>query len=431
MLSPDTITEHIPIIASIGALSAILFLALLMRPRWALGAIFLSVAAGQLIRIPLMGQGGGILVSDIALAMCIISTVTSVLFGRISTYSALRAFKMYCAFLLPFFVFSLAILLFHERSLGLQSFGIAFLYWARLFEISLLFPILLVFGYMNNGKKLLQRSFSATYYLLLGLGYAQLALFPSLVGNVNGWDPHIHRMVATWFDPNFFGAFIVIGMFPVVCWSRVKFPAFLFACGALLLTSSRSSWIAFAVACIVIVSIALLTSSLHKSWKNALQIFFILFVLCAVLVTTVFSSRVTKLFTHDPTAMLRTQAYTQVWHRLVEPNIFFGVGYNAYQFSAKKVGLIEDFSIHSRAGSDNSIITLLVTTGIIGTFLFLLPIFIGVYWHTAQWILHRRKDSLLFIWSASALVVHSQFENSLLYPHLLIQFLIISALSIL
>ncbi|OGY36736.1 MAG: hypothetical protein A3E36_04150 [Candidatus Andersenbacteria bacterium RIFCSPHIGHO2_12_FULL_45_11b] len=399
--------------------------------KWALGAVFLSIIAGQIIRIPITGQGGGILASDIAAGILILTTVLRVLFGAVSLHAIMRPVQVYSAYILPFFVFSLGALAIHGLLLGAGAFSVALLYLIRLFALSLLFPVFLLSGAAPDGRRFLRRGFVAIYWVLIALGYGQIVLFPSLVGNINGWDPHVNRMIATWFDPNFFGAFIALGMLPALYYSRAKIGMFAISFGALLLTGSRSSWVAFAGACAVTGFLALIPVSLTKTWKNTLGIALFACTLCVLLVVGAFPDRVAHFFTHDPTIALRADAYRVVWHRLVEPHVVFGVGYNAYQFSAKNAGLIADFSIHSRAGSDSSIFTLLVTGGIIGTCLFLMPIAIAVYWHGVQWLLRRRTQSLLFIWSASALFIHAQFENSLLYPHLLIVFLLISALCML
>src|SRR6185295_2604567 len=109
-------TKNIPILASVGAIT-----------------LFASLCIGQLIRIPIGGQGGGLLASDVALIFCMLSVAIAVLFGAIALSSAIRSFKIYCLLILPFFVYSLVLLLMREPSLGIHSFFIAFLYWARLF----------------------------------------------------------------------------------------------------------------------------------------------------------------------------------------------------------------------------------------------------------------------------------------------------------
>lgn len=387
-----------------------------------LSVLCIAICVGQLARVPLAQQGGGLLVSDIALGAVLLYGASAALLGLIPLNKAIHALGLYAYTVFPFFLWASSMLIAHEYALGAHSFFIALLYVVRLFALSLLFPLLFMYGV----KIAAQKAFIWTYYALLIIGYAQLLVFPSLVGNMNGWDPHIHRMVATWFDPNFFGAFIAMGIFPMLYWSRGNVIVLAAALGALALTGSRSSWIACIAAGIVTVLVFLLRGSITASWKKGAYLGVLLVGISCIVVGTVFFDRVSTFFVHDPTVALRATAYADTWHRLVEPNIVFGVGYNAYQFSAKEAGLIQDFSIHSRAGSDNSVVTLLVTTGILGTVLFFIPFLVGTYWHGRQWLLYKRFESLVFIWSIVVLVVHAQFENSLLYPHLLMAFILIA-----
>ena len=376
---------------------------------------------GQVWRIPLSNQGGGLLISDIVLVASLAYGVITILFGVIPLQGTLKALRVYAYTVLPFFLWVFAVLAYREHMLGVHSFLIALLYALRLLAISLLLPLLACL--VSPGVA--QKVFVWMYCVLIVLGYAQLVVFPSLVGNVNGWDPHIHRMVATWFDPNFFGAFIAMGILPALYWSRGNIVVLAVSMSALALTGSRSSWLAVIVACIVVAFVYLLRGSLAPHWRKGALIALLAGGVACIAVSGIFSDRISHFFVHDPTVALRSAAYTETWHRLVEPNMLFGVGYNAYQFSAKSAGLIQDFSIHSRAGSDNSGITLLVTTGIIGTTLFFLPFIAGVYWHGKQWLLRKRGQSLLFFWSLVVIIVHAQFENSLLYPHLLMTFIVI------
>ncbi len=399
-------TKNIPARASIGVLISIC------------GAVI----AGQVGRIPLANQGGGLLISDSILTGTLIYGVVALLFGIIPVSRASKVLKEYAYAIVPFFLWVFAVLAYREHMLGVHSFLIALLYALRLLAISLLFPVL---AYLVSAR-MAQRAFVWTYCILISIGYAQLVVFPSLVGNMNGWDPHIHRMVATWFDPNFFGAFIAMGILPALYWSRGNIAVLALSMGALALTGSRSSWIAASIACVVVVFAYLLRGSLAPHWKKGVWIGILAGGIACIAMAGIFSDRISHFFVHDPTVALRAGAYTDAWHRLVEPNILFGVGYNAYQFSAKSAGLIQDFSIHSRAGSDNSGITLLVTTGIMGTALFFLPFIAGVYWHGKRWLVYKRSQSLLFLWSLVVIVVHAQFENSLLYPHLLMTFIIIA-----
>ena len=135
--------------------------------------------------------------------------------------------------------------------------------------------------------------------------------------------------------------------------------------------------------------------------------------------------RALGLFTLDATAQLRLNALKEVWH-LAEEHSLLGVGVGAYQFAARETGLIGDFAIHSRAGADNSWLTLWITTGLPGVVLF------ALIWSTiARQLLARRSlgEGWAALLSLLALFIHSQFINSFLYSHILITLAVIIALS--
>jgi hypothetical protein len=135
--------------------------------------------------------------------------------------------------------------------------------------------------------------------------------------------------------------------------------------------------------------------------------------------------RLAGFWQYDPTVSLRTQSLRLAWSEIVQPNWVMGVGYNAYQFAAQEAGIIGGFTIHSRAGADNSWLTIWATTGIIGVMLFLLPWIVVVR--------HLASSSLLLtvcLLPLATLFVHSQFVNSFLYSHLLITLAIIVTLTL-
>lgn len=399
--------------------------------------VLVSLLAGQVLRVSLPGQGGGVIISDVFSVLFVIGVGALMLLGGISGRRALAIRSVLVV--VPFLLWGLFVLFVRSGALGQDNLSIALLYWIRLASILLIYPagaVVLMNGRIQESAK---QAFVYTYIGLLVLGFLQLLFFPSLEGLSGGWDPHIGRMVATWLDPNFFGAYLVLALPSTVFWLRMRSEqglrmmrilVFLVGMCAILLTKSRSTYVGALIALVVCGGVWLLSSSLSRSWKKIM----IPVALTALIVLGIsgimLRERATQIFLHDPTVTLRLEAYQGVWERLVVPNIFFGVGYNAYQFAAQDAGLVSSFLIHSRSGSDSSILTLLVTTGLVGTALFLTPIFVGVAWHIRRWSQLRSYNSLFFIWATVFLLVHSQFENSLLYPHLLIPYIFIALLAL-
>lgn len=379
----------------------------------------LSLAIGQIGRIPVLGQAGGILVSDAANILIVIYAAVYAL-REISTA---RRVRWTIVAITPFLFWALFTLLLHAQSFSSAEALVAASYWIRLAVIVALLPAFII---LFQQKGLGQRTFLFLAVILPLLGYIQLIVQPSLEGISGGWDPHRFRMVATWLDPNFFGAFLAL-MLPYALRRSKTLGVWILI--AIILTQSRSTFLAIAVAGIVGTVLLLLSARLSPRAKQHAMALVTGVLLCVMFAGMLLGDRAANVLLHDPTTAIRLEGYAAVWRQLVEPNMLLGVGYNAYQFAAKDAGLISDFSLHSRAGADSSILTLLVTTGAIGTALFLAPILGGAAIHVRRFLHTKNTLSLCFICATAVLLVHSQFTNSLLYPHLLMTYLFLAALS--
>lgn len=383
-----------------------------------------SLVAGQLVRLPLPGQGGGLLVSDVATVLVLCAALLQGLKKHkfqntehkqsTTTKTQNNSLGFVICVLCFFILWSLFTLILHFSSLGSHNFVVALLYWLRLTAALLLLPALLFLFQNKNLQIFTQKAFLGTAALLVLFGFLQLIFFPDL--HQPGWDPHRGRLFSTWLDPNLFGGFLIVilpwlGFLPL---TKGEYRAkrgvgvlLLAALIALLLTQSRSSFLALASAD------ALLLPFLRKVFLLPLALAFFTLALAALIF---FPQRLIGLFTVDETAALRLTSLSSAW-QLVEQSPWTGTGYNAYQFAAREAGLIQDFSLHSRAGTDNSLLTLAVTTGLPGVVLFLLP-----------WLMLSHRLPFAANFSLLALFIHSQFVNSFLYSHLLITLIIITAL---
>lgn len=405
-----------------------------------------TIIMGQLVRLPLFGQSGGLLPSDIANVLVI-------------TYAAyLHAAgenKARWAFLaiVPFLLWSLFVLLLHWSDLSSSAMIVSLSYWVRLTTILGLLPVFCIIFAHKNNTNVIRPSILFLVSTMVILGYVQLLVYPSLQNISGGWDPHRFRMVATWLDPNFFGAFLAMTLPYAVCLllrparvvpasepeskqrgSRVKprmtwvFSIFILL--DILLTRSRSTFVAMFIAATICGILFLLKVRVVPAVKKLASLGAVFIFLCIALAVVLLGNRATNVFIHDPTVSMRLEAYQVVWRKLVEPNSIIGVGYNSYQFAAKNAGIISNFNIHSRAGSDNSIFTLLVTTGVFGTALFLAPMLIAATFHIRRFLQTQQVYSLCFIWATIVLLIHSQFTSSLLYPHLLMTYIFLAVTSL-
>ena len=400
-------------------------------PRLALGLLFLSLIIGQLFRLPLPGQGGGLLLSDIAVVLVLLAAI----FPRLG-----RGVGWFLLILTPFIFWSLFTLVIHLPSLPLHQFAIGLSYWLRLSTHLLLVPALLILFQNHQTKAFAIRGFMTTIIVLALLGFLQLLFIPNLDNLPGwlasrsfsvGWDPHQNRLVSTWLDPNFLGAFFVIALpFLIV---RLPSPrltsAIIFI--ALILTKSRGSLLALGLSLILLSPLIIypyLLTFPRKKIPIILLTISLIFLLVTMVITAI-PSRLAGLFTIDPTVTLRAQSLVAAWP-LVEINPITGVGYNLYQFAAQKNQLISDFTGHSRAGTDNSYLTLLITTGLPGLFLFLIPVSATIIILIKKRLKNSNIMALAGLVSLFSLLIHANFINSLLYSHLIITIIIIITLAL-
>lgn len=412
-----------------------------------------SLLLGQVGRVPVFGQSGGILLSDVANVLMLTYAIVASFRAptrNLRLWSRVGGTTWELAVITPFLIWSLFVLLIHSSALSLSEMLVSLSYWLRLFGILALVPAFQLLTRYEEDVRWMKRVVLWLAIALPLVGYLQLFFLPSLVGFAQeGWDPHQGRMVATWLDPNFFGVFLVmilpyaIHLYPLspdreslpVRQAGVRVRGILKVCiciwilTAIILTQSRSAVLAMLVATACSVPLFFLSARISAYAKRILGAAAILALVCTALMGFLLGDRATSVLLHDPTTTIRIDAYKSVWRNLVEPNTILGVGYNAYQFAAKNAGIIGDFSIHSRAGSDSSILTLLVTTGVVGTAFFFIPIIAGVSLHLWRFLHTRNFLSLCFLFATVTLLVHSQVTNSLLYPHVLMTYILLAAIS--
>lgn len=234
------------------------------------------------------------------------------------------------------------------------------------------------------------------------------------------WDPQGRRLVSTFLDPNFAG--ILIAMTLIVQLARLPFgvqvamwkPVLLFA--ALILTLSRSSFFAFLCGGLVILVA-------RKLSKRVLRVSALLSLLVIPFLPRILDFALTynKLSLADPSLLARFVA----WARAIQvfgDHPILGVGFNTYGYVQEHYGFGPIYV--SSFGLDGGLLFIAVMTGVVG-----LLLYVGM----TGWVLVRcrrvwrddsrsAEDRALCLGTAAAtvaLVIHSLFLNSLLYPFLM------------
>lgn len=476
-------STSLPIFVAFGGLAVLVVPWLIKLPRLAIGFLFLSLVAGQLIRLPLPGQGGGLLLSDLAVVILLLSALFYFLFSsrvfallpqktasivsseqsrlplsRLASPKGEDPAQATSASLLceksespagspslasklmititPFILWSAFTLLIQSPSLGFSNTLVAASYWVRLTALLLLLPALTFLFRESSWRYYAWRGLYLTIALLTLLGIVQLIFLPNLSPYSSwGWDPHQLRLVSTWIDPNFFGAFLVMGLAVIVLGPKLKQGQravfALVVIFSLLATQSRSALVALVMSLLFTAPFWFVLGAKKLARKRLVFVTSVLsmFILLMLVIVVILWPRFVGLISIDPTVQARVTNIQKALP-IIADNSLLGVGYNAYQFAARDAGAIGDFQNHSRAGTDNSLLTIWATTGLVGLFLFLVP---WVYiFHQFIVDLRRFKHLVSFMGLLCVVVLfaHSQFVNSLIYSHLLITLIIIVALAL-
>ena len=261
-------------------------------------------------------------------------------------------------------------------------------------------------------------------------GLLQYFLYPNLRNLYYlGWDPHQYRIFGTFLDPGFTGVILVLTLILLLCFKTLKqnlrIGGAVLVFLALLLTYSRSSYLAMTAAIIVLVWF-------KKNLKFLLLPFLLLLFIVAASILPRPSGEGVKL-ERTSTVSARVKNYQQTL-KIIRDNPVFGVGFNSLRFVKRDYDFLknEDWQeAHSGAGADSSLLFVLATTGVVG---------LGVYlW---MWVaaiskmknekskthikykkyknITRKPVNICVFTIIAALFIHSLFLNSLFYPWVMV-----------
>lgn len=287
---------------------------------------------------------------------------------------------------------------------------VAFLYLVRWVAYASLF--FAVAGFSQKLRSLVANFMVGSGFSILVAGYIQYFLYPSLRNLYYlGWDEHLYRMFSTFLDPNFAGSFFVL--YAIFIFHHflnndkrhkwIFFALSILSIGAVFLTFSRSAIIMLFVSSFIFLSM--------KFSKRIAFTIIAAFVLVPLLFSNILKSEGTNLFrTASSISRIESQ---QNAIKIIANNPFLGIGFNAYRYAQERYGFIKKesaFFDHSGAGTDNSYLFVLATTGIVGFF---------AYINLWRVLLLPNKRDVLVIASIGGLFMNAFFLNSLFYPMLM------------
>lgn len=231
--------------------------------------------------------------------------------------------------------------------------------------------------------------------------------------SIFGWDDHYARLISTYFDPGFTGIiFLLTLLIGLSCTyiknNKIKLITVLLFVWGIILTFSRASYLALFVS-LFILTISHLKITLATAQKASIGLFLITCLI--VIAPKPYGEGVNLLRTSTITA--RIAAISQQLSSLSARTLIIGNGpfseKNSLNYQVDTNNKI--IPSHSRM-PDNLFINILLSSGVFG-----LLIFISLLFDWAKKI--KSKDKYLFA-GFIALIIHSQFSNSLLQPFVLL-----------
>ncbi|MEX2028837.1 MAG: O-antigen ligase family protein [Candidatus Curtissbacteria bacterium] len=375
-------------------------------------ATLLTLIPGQILRIPPASQLGALTLSDISVFL---------LDGLFIFYalSIRKSLKFPNRIVFPFILFiawaistlTRAMTVFTVAEVATSALFIA--RFAAYFFLSVVCFNIVTKAQATKWVNLIL--FVGTLYALIG--FVQFVIIPDLTFLTPlGWDPHQRRIVSTIIDPNFSGyIFVLIFSLATSLYlsARQKTPYALMAIVsfvALILTFSRSSYLAFIAAVTVI--------GLIKSRKLLVLALLTLFLIFTIVPQV--RARVVGALTIDETSQARIESWQNATV-VIRDNPIFGVGFNTYRFAQERYNFFSPdnpLGGHSGGGVDSSLLLVLATTGAVGLFLFAL--FLTSVAKTVSRDVGSDPLRLAMLASFAALLVHSLFVNSLFFPQIML-----------
>lgn len=322
-------------------------------------------------------------------------------------------------------------LLVNSARLTIDTFFVSFLYLFRWIAYAFVYIVATNLTILWKRQVFVVMGIAGGFTLLAG--YMQYIFYPDLRNLYYlGWDEHLYRMFGTFLDPNFTGAFFVlysllVASFFVNAIERESIKKVLIL-GVLLLLCPIAVFLTYSRSSLIMLFISATSFFLLLKTKRDISYrvkFFVLtvFMLCAA----AFALLSPRFFQTEGTNLLRTASIasrSESMQRAITiflDNPLLGVGFNAYRYAQERYGFIKEkgytFTDHGGAGVENSYLFVLVTTGIVG-FFFYMVIWFSILRSSYQ----RRGDvfSLALFSSAVGLFVHAMFINSLFYPSIML-----------
>lgn len=286
-------------------------------------------------------------------------------------------------------------------------------------------------SFSSRFKKKISYLLLITGGLFTFLGFIQYFLYSNLRNLYYlGWDEHMYRMFSTFLDPNFAGAFFVLCLFLLLSMlfyffdnkknkqARIVGLISIFSLISIFLTYSRSALIMLLVSTIIF-------SILIRKLKWIFGI---------ILISVFFIAISSKNFNIENINLFRIASNearidsAKIAIRIINDNPILGTGFNTYRYAQIKYGFrsaVNSSVSHADAGTDNSFLFILATTGIVGLIFYLNLLWKIIKISYLNFKKYKNQDfqkyiTIAIISSMGGIMVNSLFINSLFYFGMLI-----------
>lgn len=364
---------------------------------------------GQLVRVSLPNIPGATLQPiDLLVLFFNISWLFAVL-NKKRKIAYPPAFKeMMCFAGFAFLTFLIGI---NKYEAGENIVGLFYLF--RLFNYFLFYPVLYSFLRRKKTPVLKYLLFDG---LLVGItALAQYLVIPDTrFLYYLGWDEHYYRAIGSFLDPAFTGIILVLSFQILVYLNKKKEIGRLLALGggtilvlALGLTFSRISY-----------AVLVLSMALWFIFERSYKKIFLGIIIFAILILLLPKPTGEGVDLWRTSSFFRRSDNYRQAVAVIKDKFWLGVGYNRYRAVWNDYGFSQENiwgESHSGAGTDNSFLLVLATTGIAGL-IFYLNIWRVI---SLECIKQNKKGNYLLSLSVISLLLFSTVSNGLFYPWLL------------
>ena len=377
------------------------------------GILLLLFPLGQLARID-FGSGVAVTPLDVAVGLTAIFVWIVVLLKK---KHVPQLFRYLGLFLLAGFFG----LLFQITDLHTKEWLVSFLYLLRFISyVSMGIGVTML---SQKHKKTLWNILLIAGVLVVSGGYLQYFLYPSLRNLIYaGWDPHLYRMFTSFLDPNFAGPFFAIYFLIVLheTFSQkekmrclIFFLASILTFFAVILSFSRGAYL--------VLGAGFLVYLFYRGYKKiafGIPVAIILLgFLFAFFVPRGEGKNLLRTVSTDA-RLLSLQSAATVFLK----NPIVGVGFDSFRYAQYRYHLLSGSDwqeSHSGAGTNNSFLFVLATTGILG------GAFYAYFWFVLihqTWGKLKKKEphAVLFMSLWVTFLVSGLFENTLFYPSIML-----------